>query len=74
MSTRETFTFEHRGCMLTVVATKLDAEWRCDFKLTFPMNTEEPPLWVREAPFPSAEEAFENAKRWAVREIERRMA
>jgi hypothetical protein len=73
MSTQETFTFEHRGCILSVVATKLDAEWRCDFKITLPTDTRQPPLWVREAPFSSAEEAFENAKQWAFGEIQQRL-
>jgi hypothetical protein len=28
MNEQETFKFEHRGCMLIVVATKLDNAWR----------------------------------------------
>jgi hypothetical protein len=73
MKKREMFNFEHRGCRLIATATKLDKLWRCHCSLTFPPEAHQPKAWVQEAPYPSAEEAFEKAKRWALREIRRRM-
>jgi hypothetical protein len=73
MNERETFKFEHRGCTLIATATKLDKLWRCHCTLTFPVEAHQPTAWVQEAPYASAEEAFEKAKQWALREIRRRM-
>jgi hypothetical protein len=73
MNERETFKFEHRGCTLIAVATKLDKLWRCNYTLTFPAEANQSTRYVQEAPYPSAEEAFEKAKQWALREIVRRM-
>ncbi len=73
MNERETSKFEHCGCTLIAVATKLDNLRRCNCTLTFPAEARQPTRYVQEAPYPSTEEAFEKAKQWALREIRRRM-
>jgi hypothetical protein len=66
MGERETFKFEHRGCTLTLIATKLDGEWRCHFELTFPADAHQPKLWRDEIPCASAQVAFEKSKAMGV--------
>jgi hypothetical protein len=73
MSDQKTFEFEHRSCTLIVVVTNLDGEWSSYFDLAFPSDANQPTLWGENGPYRSAEEAFEKAKEWAVREIEQRM-
>jgi hypothetical protein len=73
MSQQQQFKFEHRGCTLIVVVTNLDGEWSSHFDLTFPSDANQPTLWGENGPYPTAQEAFDNAKQWAIREIEERV-
>jgi hypothetical protein len=44
------------------------------FNLAFPSDAKKNMLRADDGPFPSAEQAFEKAKEWAIREIEQRVA
>jgi hypothetical protein len=56
-----------------VVVTNLDGAWSSQFDLAFRLDANQPTLWGENGPYRSAEEAFEKAKEWAVREIEQQM-
>jgi hypothetical protein len=70
MSDRRTFTFEHRGCTLTVVAGQKNGAWHTRFQMKCPIDGRQYALSGQEGPYDSVEEAFEKAKQWAFQEME----
>jgi hypothetical protein len=70
MSDRRTFTFEHRGCTLTVAAGQKNGAWHTRFHMKCPIEGRQYALSGREGPYASVEEAFEKARQWAFREMD----